>query len=203
MTKIRMFMIAALAALVAFGVCAQPAHADGISVRNGTSASLITVEHWVPNASPDAAAVVNGPVMWDDGAQVPPCFAPASPCTADPTGGVNVGYPLPFWPINGSGTGTTCNNVTLQACGQIDSFIETNTGKGKVGAKITITQGTTTIFTYSNTDIGTAKAGEIIAVSVAGIQLDATAVAGTAVITVVTTVGKATSTGKATIVLTD
>jgi len=142
-------------------------------------------------------------VMWDDGVQVPPCFAPTAPCTADPAGGVNVGYPLPFWPINGSGTGTTCNNVTLQACGQIDSFIETNTGKGKVGAKITITQGTTTIFTYSNTDIGTAKAGEIIAVSVAGIQLDATAVAGTAVITVVTTVGKATSTGKATIVLTD
>jgi hypothetical protein len=203
MTKIRMFLIAALAVIVALGVCGQPAQAQSVTVRNGTHASVISIGHWVPNASPDAAAVVNGPVMWDDGVQVPPCFAPNAPCTADPAGGLNVGYPLPFWPINGSGTGDTCNNVTLQACGQIDSFIETNTGSGKVSATITIKQGTTTIFTYSTGDIGTATAGEIVAVSVDGIQLDATATAGTAVITVVTKVGKAKSTGKATIVLTD
>jgi hypothetical protein len=199
MTKIRMFMIAALAAIVAFGVCGQPAQAQDIAVRNGTHASLISIGHWVPNASPDAAAVVNGPVMWDDGAQEPPCFGPNAPCTTDPAGGVNIGYPLPFWPISGSGTGPTCNNVTLQSCGQIDSFIETNTASGKVSATITIKQGATTIFTYSTGTIGTASAGEIVAVSVAGIQLDATAVSGNATITVVTKVGAHPSTGKATI----
>jgi hypothetical protein len=196
-----MFVFTALAVIIALGACGQQALALDIAVRDGISASMTTIDHWVPNASPDAAAVVNGPVMWDSGALVPPCFAPTAPCTADPAGGVNVGYPLSFWPINGSGT--NCNNVTLQACGQIDSFIESNTGKGEVSATITIKQGTTTIFSYTASKLGTAKAGEIIAVSVAGIQLDATAKAGTAVITVVTTVGKAKSTGTTTIVLTD
>ena len=194
-----MFVIAALAVVIALGAWGRPAMAADIAVFDGIHVTVQASEHWVPNAT---AALLQGPVMWDNGTVVPPCFGGNSPCTTDPAGGVNIGFPIPFWPINGSGTGTTCNNVTLQACGQIDSFIQTNTAEGKIGATITITQGTTTIFTYSNTDIGTAKSGEVISVSVAGIELDATAIAGEATITVTTTVGKSKVSGKTTIVLT-
>lgn len=176
----------ALAAIVALGVCGQPAQAQD---------SMSAVDHWVPNASPDASALAQGPVIWDDGAQVPPCFGGAAKCSSDPAGGVNVGFPIPFWSISGSGS---CKSGT---CGQIDSFTETTSASGAVSATVTIKQGKTVIYSHKTGSLGTTTAGKVLVVSVAGIKLKAAAKAGSAVITVVTTVGTSKSTGKATVYL--
>jgi hypothetical protein len=201
MTRIRVFLFTALAAIVAFGVCGQPAQAQDIQVVEDAHDSMTAVGHWVPNASPDAAALAQGPVLWDNGVQEPPCFGPNAPCSGDPAGGVNIGYALPYWPVSGAGTGKTCTNVKKQACGQIDSFTETTTATGAVSATITIKQGKTVVYSHKATGLGTITAGKILVVSVAGIKLKAAAKAGSAVITVVTTVGTSKSTGKATIYL--
>ena len=140
MIRIRVFLFMGLAAIVAFGVCGQPAQAQDIQVREGTHDSMTAVDHWVPNASPDATALAQGPVLWDDGYQVPPCFGPNAPCSSDPAGGVNVGYPIPFWSISGT---SSCKKL---ACGEIDSFTETTSASGAVSATITIRQGKTVIY---------------------------------------------------------
>jgi hypothetical protein len=88
--------------------------------------------------------------------------------------------------------------VKKQACGEIDSFTETTSATGAVSATITIRQGKTVIYSHKATGLGTITAGKILVVSVAGIKLKAAAKAGSAVITVVTTVGTSKSTGKAT-----
>lgn len=195
MIRIRVFLFMGLAAIVAFGVCGQPAQAQDIQVREGTHDSMTAVDHWVPNASPDATALAQGPVLWDDGYQVPPCFGPNAPCSSDPAGGVNVGYPIPFWSISGT---SSCKKL---ACGEIDSFTETTSASGAVSATITIRQGKTVIYSHKATGLGSVTAGKVLVVSVAGIKLKAAAKAGAAVITVVTTVGTSKSTGKATVYL--
>ena len=197
-----MLLFAMLAVIAAGGMCVQGALAADLQVTEEGHGAMSVLDHWVPNVdTATTAPVLQGPVMWDDGTVEPPCFAPNAPCSSDPAGGVNVGLGLSYWPIMGSGTGSTCNNVKKQACGQIDSFVETTTGSGAVSAKITITQGTTVIYSHSLTGLGTVSAGKIVVVSLAGIKLRSTAVAGKATIKVVTTVGTAKATGKTTVVL--
>ena len=156
--------------------------AQGIS-PNATAGVFVGMTGW---ALPPVSA--GPPASW-------PCFAPNAPCTSDPAGGLLIGIPLQQWPISGS------TNCTLVACGQIFSTYETTTGKGSVSISITIKQGATTIFSFSQSKIGTIAANQIGIVDLTGVQLDATAVAGNATITVTTTVGKAKVTGTAVVVL--
>jgi len=196
-----MFLFAALAVAMVLGVSGQ-ATAKDIPVSNGGGARLITYDHPAANVGPNVAAVV--PVMsgWDIYPVTGyPCFAPASPCTTDPAGSVVMGVPVPYWPVSGSGTGTTCNNVKKQTCGQMFAYSQTTTGSGAVSAKITMKQGTTVVYTKSLTGLGTASAGQIVVVTLDGPKLNAKAKAGAAKLTIVTTIGTAKATSTATIQL--
>jgi hypothetical protein len=200
MTKTRTFLFLALAVVVAFGVGARQAWAaDDDSAKAGI---ILTDHDDAPDVNPlAAAAALAGPVGW---VSFPPtvgpppswpCIAPASPCTTDPKGGILIGVPLQQWPISGT------TNCTTEECGQIMAMFETTTGTGAVSAAITIVQGTTTI--YSTTVSGTtAKAKQIGVVYVTGVQLDTTAKAGAATLTVTTTIGTTKVSGKTTIYLT-
>jgi hypothetical protein len=199
MTKIRACFFAALAMIPLTGVGGQLAMAN--EGAPGPQAHLTTIAR-PADVVPSATAVVfQGMTAWTlppASAGPPPswpCFAPNAPCTADPAGGLLIGIPLQQWPISGT------TNCTLVACGQIISTYQTTTGTGSVGVTITIKQGTTTIFSFSKTKLGTASANEIGIVDLTGVQLDTTAVAGNATITVTTTVGKSKVTGTATVVL--
>jgi hypothetical protein len=201
MTKIRAFLFVALVSVVAFGVSGQQALAQGDDATL-SNAHVTLTDHWVPGVSSDAlAAVLAGPV----GFVVPPpsegpppswpCIAPTAPCSSDPAGGMLIGLPLQQWPISGT------TNCTAVPCGQIMATFETTTGTGAISFTVTITQGTTTIYSMSSGKIGTAKAKQVGVVDLTGVQFDTTAVAGAATVTVTTTVGKTKVSGKTTIYL--
>jgi hypothetical protein len=164
--------------------------------------ALKTYDLRVPATNPDAAGpVVQGPVAFGlppVSAGPPPswpCFAPNAPCSSDPAGGLLVGIPEQVWPISGT---TNCTQV---ACGQIFSLYETTTGSGSVSVTVSIAQGTTVIYKKTAKNLGTAGPNQIGIVDVTGIKFATTAVAGSAVITVTTTVGTNKVSGKTTIYL--
>src|SRR6202161_3784710 len=185
MRRIRAFLFVALASIVAFGVSGQQALAQD----DDANVYITLTDHWVMGVTPDAAAaVLAGPVAFvvpPPSAGPPPswpCVTPPRPCTSDPAGGILIGIPLQQWPISGT------TNCTTVVCGQIMAMFETTTGTGAVTATITITQGTTTI--YSKAAKGkTATANQVGVISVTGIQFATTAVAGAATVTVTPTVG--------------
>lgn len=199
MTKVRVFLFAALALLVVLGVSGQAQAAD-IHTTDGTSAHLFTYARPLGNIAPNTAALLAGMGGWD-GYPVTgyPCFAPNSPCTTDAAGNVVMGIPLSFWPVAGSGTTSKCTNVKKQNCGQIFAFTQSTTASGAVSATISIKQGKTSVYTKKLTGLGTASAGDIIVVALDGPKLKAAAKAGVATITVVTTVGTAKASSKATV----
>ena len=203
MTKVRVFLFAALALIVALGV-SGPAQAAGIKLVNGTLPSVTIIENRVPATNPDAvAAIAGGPVWWGTG--IGACFAgtPGASCAGDPAGGVDVGYPYSYWPISGSGTGSQCNNVIKQYCGQMVVFAQTGTASGALSANFIIKQGSTTIYkkTITNASLGgaTVPAGYVVALNGGYFHLKKTAKAGTATITAHMKVGTAVSTSTATI----
>lgn len=195
MTKTRAFLFVALALVVALGVSAQLALADD----DANNAGIILFDR--QGSTPDAApAVIGGPVAF----VVPPptngpppswpCIAPKAPCSSDPAGGLLMGVPLQQWPISGT------TNCTMVKCGQIMAMFQTTTGTGTVSATISIKQGTTTIFS-GKAKGPTAKANQVGVVFLSGIQFATTAVAGSATVTVTTTVGTTKVSGKTTIYL--
>jgi hypothetical protein len=204
MTKVRVFLFAALAVAVALGV-SGPAQAAGLKLAHGALPTVTIIENRVPATNPDTvAAIAGGPVWW--GQPIAACFAgtPGATCAGDPAGGVDVGYPLAYWPVGGSGTGSTCNNVVKQDCGLLTVFAETGTAVGAVSANFIIKQGATTIYkkTLTNASLGgftTTAPNEILALTGGAFHLKATAKAGTATLTAHMKVGTAVSTSTATI----
>jgi len=203
MTKVRVFLFAALAVAVAFGVCG-PAQAAGIKLAHGALPTVTIIENRVPATSPDTvAAIAGGPVWW--GQPIGACFAgtPGATCAGDPAGGVDVGYPLSYWPVGGPGGTSSCNNVVTQDCGLLTVFANTGTASGAVSANFIIKQGATTIYkkTLTNASLGgfSAGANEILALTGGAFHLKATAKAGTATLTAHMKVGSSVSTSTATI----
>jgi hypothetical protein len=185
---------------MALGVSGQQALAQDAANLGNVHVTL--TDHWVPGETSDAtAAVLAGPVGFVAPPPVEgppaswPCFAPNAPCSSDPKGGMLIGLPLQQWPISGA------TNCTTEPCGQIMAMFETTTGTGAVSFTVTITQGATTIYTITGTQVETAKAHQVGVVDVTGVQFDATAKAGAATVTVTTTVGKTKVTGKTIIYL--
>jgi hypothetical protein len=205
MKKARIVLFPALAVLVSAGLCGQ-AQAAGIKLAKGALPTITATEKRVPATQPDTvAAIAGGPVWW--GQPIGSCFAgtPGATCAGDPAGGVNVGYPLSYWPVSGSGTGSSCTNVIKQDCGLLTVFAETGTASGAVSANFTIKQGSTTIYTktLTNASLGgfTAVANQVLALTGGAFHLKTTAKAGTATLTAHMKVGSSVSTSTTTIEL--
>jgi hypothetical protein len=196
-----MYLFAALALALAVGVSGQAQAAD--LINHSLKPSVKVFEHWTPNGNPDTAAALPGPTTW--AAPIAVCFAPNAPCSSDPVGGVNMGYAISYWPISGTGTGTTCTNVSKQECGSIVGFSESTTASGALSAKITFKQGTKTVgtITITNADLGgaTVAAGNVVAIQSGGFKLKSTAKAVATTITFATKIGTSTATSKATVYL--
>ena len=198
MTKVRVFLFAALALVVALGVSGQAQAAD-IQVSHSAGA-VIAYDHWMPGAAPNATApLLAGPVAWTDGATNPPCFAPNAPCTGDPAGGVNVGSPIAYLPVTG-GTAKGCTNVKKQKdCGIITAFVETTTATGTGTAVATLKQGKTVVGTSRATLSTALSANTIYAIQINAPKLKAAAKAGAVTLSIKTTVGGDSATGTTTI----
>jgi len=197
------FLFAALALALAVGVCGQAQAAD-VKLTHGALPTVVIMDNRVPATQPNATAVIAaGPTWW--GNPDAPCFAGNTDCASDPAGGVDVGFPFAYWEISGTGTGTTCNNVTIQECGTIVVFTNTGTGSGAVSAKFSIKQGKTTLYSksFTNAKLGspTAAPDQIIALDNGAFKLSTKAKTGTATITVSVKVGTTTATSKANIYL--
>jgi hypothetical protein len=194
MTK---FLFAALAAVVAIGYCATPAMAaptvhfyqrPGPSV--GPDAS--------PNVTPTFAAGVTAFGLPPTTSGAFPCFGPNAPCTDDVAGGLLVGLPVQTVPVTSTGTAGNC---TTEPCGQLYQTFQTTTTSGSLSIKVTIKQGTNTLFTFSKAKIGTAAKNSYGIVDLNGAQLAATAVPGTATLSISTKIGTKTVTGTTTLLL--
>jgi hypothetical protein len=211
MTKTRMFVFAALAVIVAFGVCGQQAlaldpHFKVVTIGHGTTQS---------DAVPDAASQVHQGIT-AMGAAAPadssgnatwPCFTGETDpdCSSIAAGGLVVGIPAFTWNL------AACTSSTA-ACGQIYWTFETDV-KSKtapINISLTVTQGTSTIYSTGTIDVGTNPGAgfiEAIAGNVAfgpgdcTVGTCATPVAGAATITVTTKIGTSTATGTAHITL--
>lgn len=198
MKRIRSVLFTVLAVIVVVGVCGQPALAqDEDTAMESPQVHMATVDRYVPGTPDTAAALLAGLVAWGYPPPVNgpppswPCFAPNAPCSSDPAGGLLVGIPVQYWPISGT------TNCTMVPCGQIYALYQTTTASGTVGVTITIKQSTTTIFSYANKNVGSASANQIGILNLTGVQLMNTAIAGSATISVTTSVGQSKVTGKA------
>jgi hypothetical protein len=221
MTKTRLFIFTAIAVIGAFGVCGQQALAQE-SVSNPHLHSVVIGKAPVQSdVAPDATAS-QVHQLYTTLNELPPLDSsnnPEWPCSGGGTdpdcstiaqGGLVIGFPFYTWPL------TTCTSST-DACGEVTWMFETDVAstKTKIDVSVTVTQGTTTKTTiYSS---GTLSAGtnpgagytEVYALPVGFGPGDCfatgstcgTPVAGPATITVVTTIGKQTATGVATIIL--
>jgi hypothetical protein len=204
MTKIRMFMFAALAVIVAFGVCGQQALALDPHFK-----TIVVGRAPVSDAVPDAAAQVHqlytmmgvAPPLDASSLDTWPCFTGGSDpdCSSIAPGGLVLGIPFYTWSL------TSCTSSTA-ACGQISWMFETDVTSTKtaIDVSITVTQGTSTIMNTGTVKIGTNPGSgyvEVISDNVGFGPGDcvvgtcATPVAGAAKITVTTTIGKQKATG--------
>lgn len=193
MTKFRVFLFAAVAVAIALGTSGQ-----AMASKPTVSVTMKDVRNPMPAGPNVTAPAIVGVTAFGLPPQTAgafPCFGPNAPCTGDPAGGLLVGIPIQYVPISGT------TNCTTVPCGQAYQTFQTTTGHGKLGLTITIKQGTTTIFTFHNANVGTAAANQIGIVDLNGLQLDTTAVAGNAIMTITTKVGTKSLTGKTTLVL--
>lgn len=217
MTKIRMFMIAALAVVVALGVCGQPAHAQELITNPYLHGAVIGRVPIEADAVPDAAAAqvhelttsmdVLPPLDADNNPEWP-CFGGGTDCASIATDGLVIGAPFYTWSLK------TCTSSTY-ACGELTWTFETDVKSttAAVSFLVTVTQGTTTKTTIyksaslsGGTNPGTGYV-EVWALPIAFGPGDCatgtcgTPVAGPATLTVVTTIGTQKATGTATITL--
>ncbi len=126
----------------------------------------------------------------------------------------------PYWPCYTGGSDTDCSKIpagaivvgeplvaavvphTCKTCAQIYWVVETaaNAKGGAVSVDLTVTQGSTTIFSYSGSTGQTLAPSEILAVWYTGVTFKK-AVAGQATITVTNTVGTAKTKGTTSVIL--
>jgi hypothetical protein len=173
MMKIRMIMFAALAVIVAFGVCGQQAQAQNsrttLSVVGKAPTHPVT-----PDASPSLLyqgvttmgvlppADPNGNAYW-------PCFTGggsnpnSADCSTIPAGGVVFGFPVYTWPL------TSCTGVSSTApCGQVYwTFEDDNSTSGEISAQVVVKQGTSYVYDSGYVKLGknTGLDGYILAIS--------------------------------------
>jgi hypothetical protein len=216
MTKIRMFMFAALAAIVALGVCGQQALALDTHFKIASIGRAPVQSETLPPAASQVHEGVTGmgvaPPLDAGGLDTWPCFTGTTDadCSSIASGGLVIGVPVYTWSL------TNCTSSTA-ACGQIFWTFETDvvSTKTPIDVSITVTQGTTTkttIFSTGTQSVGANNPGagyiEVISDDVAFGPGDCAApttcgtpVAGPATITVTTIIGKQKATGTATITL--
>jgi len=221
MTKTRMFMFAAFAAMVALGVCGQVALAESVSNPHLHVAVIHSRGFVSPDAVPDAASQVHE--LYTTMNELPPLDGSGQPewpcgggggdadCAGIAGGGLVIGFPFFTWPL------TSCTSSTT-ACGEITWMFESDVKStaAKVTVSVTVTQGSTTktpIYTSGPLSAGTNPGQfytEVFAIPVAFGPGDCfqkgttcgTPVAGPANITVTTTIGNQKTTGQAVINLT-
>lgn len=215
MTKIRMFMFAVLAVMVAFAMGAQPAFAQDLAANPHIRIATIGRVPVQPDAGPDATSLVHQgitamgilPPPDSGGLDSWPCFGGGPDCPTIAVGGMVVADPFYTWPL------TNCTSSTT-ACGQIYWTFETDVAstKAPINVSITVTQGTTTkttIMSISGT-VGTNPGAGYLEVVSADVAFGpgncmtgtcGTPVAGPATIRVVTTIAKQRAVGTAQIAL--
>jgi hypothetical protein len=211
MTKLRMFMFAAAAVIVAFGVSAQQA----LALDPHFKVTVMKAPGVITDAVPAAASQLHQ-LYTTMGVAAPadslgngywPCFTGGSDadCSSIPAGAVVVGIPFYTWNL------TACTSST-SACGQISWMFETDVAStsATIDVSITVTQGTSTIMNTGTVPVGTNPGAgyvEVISDNVGfgpgdcAVGTCATPVAGAAKITVTTTIGKQKATGTANITL--
>ncbi len=208
MTKIRMFMFAALAAFLVFGVSGQAQTAWEPHVKM----MAVPMSHPV---DPDAASKLHttqtgmavGAPADSSGNAYWPCFTGTSDpdCSSIPEGALVNGWSLYTWNL------PACTSSSA-ACGEIYWFVEDDFASTKynVVATVTVTQGTSTIYTNKYNYGKNPGSGYIFIVA-----FDAAfgvgdcfnggtcvaPVAGAAVISTTFTIGSQQATSKATILL--
>jgi hypothetical protein len=186
MTRTRLFLHAAVAAIVAFGICGQ-------QELNAQDAAVSTGHGVFVGPSLPEADVATAPAMYqgivlvgiDPPATHPhawPCVPGDSGCPSLPPNGFVIPYPYQVIPIN--------------AAGMIVSTFTTNSASGTADVNVTVTQGKTTISTGS-TNFAVSANGQYYAYFPDAALSGATK--GAETVTVTTTVGSATITGKITI----
>jgi hypothetical protein len=191
MTKTSVFLHCAAAVIVAFGICCcQELKAQGAA---GPVANVVRIGQvdTLPATGFDAGAGMY-PGIVQVGANPPsdgppptwPCVGGGgdAPCSSVPAGGLVV--PYPFEPI------------PTKSNGEIVWTFTTTSASGAADFDVTITQGTTTIF--SDTFSSSVAANGVYYGYVINAKLSG-AKKGVAKVTVTTTVGSAKITGKATI----
>jgi hypothetical protein len=191
MTKTSVLLHCAAAVIVAFGICGGPELRAQSAA--GPLANIVRIGQvdTIPDTGFDAGAGLYQGIV-QVGANPPsdgppptwPCVGGGgdAPCSSVPAGGFVV--PYPFEPI------------PTKSNGEIVWTFTTTSASGTADFAVKITQGTTTIFTYSGT--GTVAANGIYYAYVINAKLSG-AKKGVAKLTVTTTVGAATITGRGTI----
>jgi hypothetical protein len=187
-----MFLLTALAVVLACGICVQQGLAQEDDHQVGTgqlgvaSMGALTLGSDLAGVGLFQGIVAMGPNPATDGDW--PCLAGGSGtgCAGIPSGGLVVGVPVQVWPLS-------------SANGQIYWTFETTTAQGKGHATVTVKQGSTVILSVSGA-LGTLAQNQIYAISLSGATFTG-AVAGPATITVTTKVGTEKITGKTTIQL--
>jgi hypothetical protein len=196
MTRIRVFLFATLAVIVAFGLSGQALAQDFTVGEFHMHATQV-----VPHANiPDATTALNqgivavGPIpaLGGDGFDNWPCFGGGADCSAILPGGVVFGIPIQNWSLA---------NCTAGDCGQVYWSFEDDVASGNLVVSFTIKQGKTTIERLRPANLGpiTGAPGSIWVISCDCMKLSTKAVAGPATISVSTAVGTTKISGKATI----
>jgi hypothetical protein len=171
MTKIRMILLASLALILAFGLCAPQAMADdglrfhAVTIRApqmpqaipAATAPLIQQGMTAMGPTPPVTGVVNGtqtgPPSW-------PCFPTSAPCSSDPSGGFLAAIPQEVFSLATCEVAYDSTNGT-GGCGQVWWTFETASGLTcpttgcPLSVAITATQGSNTIYSLPLTNIGT------------------------------------------------
>ena len=153
MTKARIIMFAALAAIVTFGVCGQ-AQAQAAAITT-PKAMLTAVQKTSGDVSPDGVSpavklpgLIGGELAMGvlpplDGSSYPywPCLAGGTDCSTIPGGGWVSGYPFMTWSLS------SCNGVN---CGQLTWWFQDNTTDSTDDLVITLTAKQGANFIYNS-----------------------------------------------------
>jgi len=199
MTKLRTFMFAALAAIVALGIGGQALAQDAVPHIQARAMPVVPHAN-VPAARTGLNQGILGigplPPAGADGGDSWPCFAGAADCPNIAGGGLVVGEPILNWSLS------DCT-VKGSACAQYYWTFEDDAASGEVSVGILVTQGTNTIQKIPLTDLGvsfTGSPGSLYWVKCDCVTFKkAVAATGPATVTVTTQVGKKTITGTMTI----
>jgi hypothetical protein len=166
MTKIRMFMFAALAVIVAFSVCGQQAYAEGIKLHVAAVGNQLPPGAVTPDVSSKVYELSAGvsdslPPVNSSSAPEWPCFTGGSDpyCSSLPAGGVVEPYPEYTLSLADAVAG---DGIWIYWWIEDDNASKTK----QLEASITITQGTgageTTILQTGTIDLGDNIQGSVV-----------------------------------------